>query len=159
MKTIRSVVIDILALLLYIIAANPAITGLGIHEWVSLGVLAIFIVHGIQHYDWVLETLKALSKHPSLTQIANLVLGILLVVVFMVVTVSGIMVSRHILPLFGLVAPGYFFWNPLHSLSAKMLLALVVIHIVIHAGWFWAHIKNWNQSRKQRKAQGWEGDI
>jgi uncharacterized protein HemY len=79
--------------------------------------------------------------------------------VFMVVTVSGIMVSRHILPLFGLVAPGYFFWNPLHSLSAKMLLALVVIHIVIHAGWFWAHIKNWNQSRKQRKAQGWEGDI
>jgi hypothetical protein len=53
----------------------------------------------------------------------------------MVVTVSGLMVSRHILPLFGLVAPGYFFWNPLHSISAKVLLALLLVHIVSHWRW------------------------
>jgi hypothetical protein len=60
----------------------------------------------------------------------------------MSVTVSGLMVSRHILPLFGLVAPDYFFWNPLHSIAAKILLALLVVHVVVHGKWLWGLLVN-----------------
>ena len=135
----RLFIVDAVALVVYIIAANPAVTGLALHEWASLGLAFVFVVHTAQHYDWAIEAFKNLRHPSSLAQTARLVVDILLVVVFMVVTVSGLMVSRHILPLLGLVAPGYFFWNPLHSMSAKVLLALLVIHIAINAGRIWKY--------------------
>jgi hypothetical protein len=146
MRVTQVLVIDIIAAVLYIVAANPVMTGLLIHEWVSLGVLVIFVVHAAQHYDWIIDTLKKL-RHPTPGQIANLVLDTLTVAMFMVVVVSGGMVSRHILPMLGLVAPGYFFWNPLHSLSAKVLLALLIVHIVVHAKWLWAFVKGFRQRK------------
>jgi hypothetical protein len=142
MKVPQLLVVDIIVAVVYLIAANPAITGLAIHEWVSLGVLVVFIVHVAQHYDWVIDTFRKAWRSPSLATTGNLVLDVLTVVVFMVVTVSGIMVSRHILPALGLVAPGYFFWNPLHALFAKVLLALLVVHVVAHAKWLWAFFKS-----------------
>jgi hypothetical protein len=68
----------------------------------------------------------------------------------MLVTVSGLMVSRHILSLLGFVAPGYFFWNPLHSISAKILLAVLLIHIVVHWKWF---LSLFNQRSNKENAQ------
>ena len=68
--------------------------------------------------------------------------------VFMVAMVSGIMVSRFILPALGLVAPGYFFWNPLHSLFAKLLLALLLVHVVVHAKQLWTYLKTRAKRRK-----------
>jgi hypothetical protein len=133
--------VDCIAAVIYLASANPGITGLAVHEWVSIGVFLVFVVHTAQHYDWVIDTFKKLRQKPPLSSVGNLVLDAATVVVFMVVTVSGIMVSRHILPLLGLVAPGYFFWSPLHSISAKVLLALLVVHVVAHARWLWAHIR------------------
>jgi hypothetical protein len=75
------------------------------------------------------------ASRSKLAARANLALDVAILVVFMLVTVSGIMVSRHILPMFGYVAPGYFFWNPVHSIAAKALLALLIIHIAAHARW------------------------
>jgi hypothetical protein len=144
-KITQALVIDIIAALVYIIAANPSVTGLLIHEWIGFGVLVVFVVHGAQHYDWIIDTLRKLRERPSLIAVGNLILDIVTAAVFMVVTVSGIMVSRHILPLFGLVAPGYFFWNPLHSLFAKVLLALLVVHVVVHAR---AGVRGWVRDRK-----------
>ena len=51
-----------------------------------------------------------------------------------VCVVSGALVSATVLPAFGLFAPGYFVWDPLHAASAKVLLALVLVHAVSHAG-------------------------
>jgi hypothetical protein len=141
MKFSQVLVIDALAAAIYLIAANPAITGLLVHEWASLGVFLVIIIHTAQHYDGVIDAFKRLRQHPPFATIGNLVLNILTAVVFMVVIVSGIMVSRHILPALGLVAPGYFFWNPLHALFAKVLLALLILHVVIHGQWLWSHIK------------------
>ena len=44
MKNAYNLWIDVVALIVYLIVANPIITGLAIHEWISLGVFIIFIV-------------------------------------------------------------------------------------------------------------------
>ena len=64
-----------------------------------------------------------------------LVLDALIVASFMVVTVSGLMVSGAVLQAFGLYAPGYYFWDPLHAVAAKVLLTLLLVHVVVHARW------------------------
>ena len=47
--------------------------------------------------------------------------------------VSGAMVSGTLLPSLGFYATGYYFWGPLHALSAKVLLAALLVHVVLRA--------------------------
>ena len=70
----------------------------------------------------------------------RLALNIVLLVALAACVVSGVMVSGAALPSLGLYATGYSFWDPLHAVSAKVLLALVVVqlaalivHVVVRA--------------------------
>ncbi len=45
------------------------------------------------------------------------------------------MVSGAVLQAFGLYAPGYYFWDPLHAVAAKVALTLLLVHVVVHARW------------------------
>jgi hypothetical protein len=139
-----TVAVDSLVALTYLIAANPALTGLAVHEWAGMGALVVFAAHCALHYDWVVATVR---RHTDRVSVTNLVLDAATLVAFITCTVSGLMVSRHILPLLGFVAPGYFLWNPVHSLSAKALLALLVVHVVLHWKWIAGALRKPGRSR------------
>ena len=136
MKNSNNLLVDVVALLVYLVVANPTITGLGIHEWLSIGVLVVFSIHLVAHYDWVIATLKTTLKNPSWAATGNLVLNIVILFFFCLDVVSGIMLSRFILPTFDLFSDGYFIWKPIHALSSKMLLALIILHVIVHWKWF-----------------------
>lgn len=142
----KNLVIDIAALLVYLIVANPALTGAGVHEWLGLGLLVVFFVHCMVHYDWIAEALLGFRSNPSWVRRGNLVLDIVILFVFMVVMVSGFGVSGDVLPALGFYAGGYYFWDPLHAVSAKILLALLLMHVVVHAKWLY------NSFRKSKTA-------
>ena len=131
----RNLVIDILALGAYAVVANPVFTGIAVHEWAGLGLVVVFLVHTAAHVDWAVDAVRTAYRDPSWVRRGNLVLDALIVVGFMVATVSGLMVSGTVLQVLGLYAPGYFFWDPLHAIAAKLLLALLVVHVAVHARW------------------------
>ncbi|MBC5585923.1 DUF4405 domain-containing protein [Eggerthella sp. NSJ-70] len=138
----KSLAVDAACLLVYLVAANPAVTGIGVHEWVGIGVLLAFLVHVAMHVDWVVEAARSAVARPSWARTGNLVLDALIVVAFMTVTVSGLMVSGAVLAAFGLYADGYYFWDPLHATAAKVLLALLLVHVVAHGKWLVGFFKN-----------------
>lgn len=113
-----------------------------IHEWICSGLLLFILVHTIFHGEWILNTLQCLRERFSALSLWNLVLDVALFIVFLIVTVSGLMVSRHILFFFGLYAPGYFIWKPIHAIFAEVLLVLVIVHLVVHWRWIIAAVKN-----------------
>lgn len=133
----RSLAVDAVALIMYVMAANPALTGIGVHEWLSLAVCVVLFIHCVQHVDWVLDVAR---RAFSWGRIGNLVLDIFMFIVLAVVTVSGIMISGAVLPAFDLYVQGYYFWDPLHAISAKVFLALLILHILVHGttmiNWF-----------------------
>ncbi|MDR1015138.1 MAG: DUF4405 domain-containing protein [Coriobacteriales bacterium] len=129
MSSRAKAVIDLAATLLYLVAANPSLSGLAVHEWLSLGVVVAFVVHCAVNADAVVGALRRRAA----SSVLGLVLDVALLLCFMAVTVSGLFVSRHVLPSLGLVAQGYFVWEPLHAVSAKLLLALLVLHVALHA--------------------------
>lgn len=131
----KNLAIDVAALAVFLAVANPALTGIGVHEWLGLGMLLVFFVHALLHADWAVEALRGSIARPSWGCTGNLVLDALIVVALMAVTVSGIMVSGAVLPTFGWYAQGYYFWDPLHAMSAKALLALLLVHVVVHGTW------------------------
>ena len=134
MERRRNLAIDLIALVVYLVAANPALTGIGVHEWLGLGVLVAFLAHAAMHLDWAGSVLGGLGGAPWGTR-GNLVLDALILVAFMVVTVSGLCVSGAVLPALGLYSEGYFFWDPLHAIAAKALLALLLVHVIVHGKW------------------------
>ena len=149
----RNLAIDIAALAVYLVAANPAVTGIGIHEWLGLGMLVIFFVHAAMHVDWVIEAVRRSFVRLSWARTGNAVLDLVIVAVVMVVMVSGVMVSGAVLPALGLDADGYYCWDPLHGVSAKLLLALMLVHVAVHWPWF---AKVFKKRKEKHEGRGCE---
>lgn len=122
------IIFDIAMLIVYLVAAFPVITGIPIHEWVSLGSIVILVAHcsirGIFEF--------ASKEKSSGLRIARIVLNALIMFSLAACAVSGIMISGTVLPTFGVFATGYYLWDPLHALSAKILLALLLVHLVLN---------------------------
>lgn len=68
---------------------------------------------------------------------ARMVLDATLLLALAVVVLSGLMESGAILPALGWYAEGYFFWAPLHAAAAKVLLALIVVHLALDGAAAW----------------------
>lgn len=134
-KKRNALVVNLIVLVVYLVVANPALTGISVHEWLGIAAFVVFVAHAAQHGDWVAETARTAFARPSLGRTGHFVLDALIVVAFMTCTVSGVLVSGAVLPALGLYADGFFFWDPLHAASAKVLLALLVVHVVAHWRW------------------------
>ncbi|HVJ04913.1 MAG TPA: DUF4405 domain-containing protein [Candidatus Saccharimonadales bacterium] len=148
MKIARDLAIVTLLLAIYVIAANPGTTGLLVHEWGSIGVLLVGLLHTILHWDWIIDTLKCFLGKLSASSRSNLVIDVALFVAFIFVFVSGFMVSRHVLLALGYFAPGYFVWKPLHLITAKVLLALILVHAAMHWKWILSALRfKWAKPR------------
>ena len=121
--------LDIAVAAFIAIAVLPQVTGIAVHEWLGLVALAALLAH-------------AAARRGSLLSAARIALDAALFVALAVCVVSGVLVSATVLPMLGLVAPGYFAWDPLHAASAKVLLALVLVHATSHMGKFVSMVKN-----------------
>lgn len=115
------VIFDIVLLALYLAAANPALTGVPFHEYLGAGIFVLMVAH-------VVASGEGLGGRGRWAQ--RVLNGALLVSLAFCV-VSGAMVSGTLLPSLGFYATGYYFWGPLHALSAKVLLAALLVHIVL----------------------------
>ena len=132
MEVRKNLAIDVIALAVYLVVSNPALTGIDAHEWLGLGVLLVFLVHCVAHADWVGSALFGFGRAAWSVR-GNLALDVLILAAFAVVMVSGLGVSGAVLPSMGLYVEGYFFWDPLHSIAAKVLLAALLVHLVVRA--------------------------
>lgn len=146
----KDLAIDAVVLAVYLVVANPALTGIGVHEWLGLGVFVVFFVHALVHADWAVDAARTALRRPSWARTGNLALDALILLALMATTVSGLLVSGAVLPALGLYAEGYYFWDPLHAMAAKALLALLLVHVVVH----WRWIAAWFKGKGGRHADG-----
>lgn len=122
----RRLVFDGAVLVVYAVAANPAVTGIPIHEWAGLGAFVLLAAHCAA---------RGMGRGVTAKGIALTVLNTLVLLCLALCVVSGVMVSGTVLPALGLFAEGYYFWDPLHAVAAKLLLALLLVHVAVHVPW------------------------
>ena len=128
------VAFDLVVLVAYLVAANPVLTGIPVHEYVGLGTAALMAAHIVASADGLLAF--------RCGRWGRAVLNGVLLVALATCALSGVMVSGDVLPALGLYAAGYHFWDPLHALSAKVLLAALVVHVVLRAPMVWAWVSS-----------------
>lgn len=129
----RKAVLDAVAAVFFAVAVLPQLTGIAAHEWLGIVALVALFAHLAARLDALAGLCRAAARR-SFLALARVALDAALFLTRAVCAVSGALVSATVLPAFGLFAPGYFVWDPLHAASAKVLLALVLVHAVSHAG-------------------------
>lgn len=122
----RRLAFDGAVLVVYVLAANPAVTGVPVHEWLGLGTFVLLAAHCAA---------RGMGRGVTAKGIALTVLNTLVLLCLALCAVSGVMVSGTVLPALGLYAEGYYFWDPLHAVAAKLLLALLLVHVAVHVPW------------------------
>lgn len=129
----RKVALDAVAAVFFAVAVLPQLTGIAVHEWLGIVALSALLMH-LSASLTALAGLSRAARRGSLLAVARIALDAALFIALAVCVVSGVFVSATVLSAFGLFAPGYFVWDPLHAASAKVLLALVLVHVASHAG-------------------------
>ena len=127
--------VDVLIFIVFLIAMEPHTSGLAIHEWLTLSVMAAMIVHLLLSWDWITEiTSRFLGKLGTQNRI-NYILNWLLFIDGTLIMISGILISEVAIPALGVKLPLGFAWRRLHDMSANIFLVLLGLHTALHWGW------------------------
>lgn len=127
--------VDILIFIIFLIAMEPHLSGLAIHEWLTLSVLAAMTVHLLLSWDWITEITRRFFGKLSAQNRINYILNWLLFIDGTLLMISGILISEVALPVMGIQLPQGFAWRRLHDLSANLGLILLGLHTALHWSW------------------------
>lgn len=152
----KDLAVDAVALIVILVVMNPAMTGIDVHEWLGLVCFAVVFVHCIAHSGWMIDTVVGARDGLSTARKGNFVVDLLLVIALGVVMVSGLLVSGAVLPFFGFFAEGYYVWDPLHAISAKVFVALLVVHVAAHGKWLYSAVRGKLKRQAKGEADGYQ---
>lgn len=127
--------IDTLLLALMITAAAQKATGNIIHEWVSLVFIIPFIIHLVQHWEWITNIPKRFFGRLNIHSRINVVLNLALYLTMLWVLISGLLTSKEALPMLGFEVGRDRFWKEMHHDAANILLVIVGVHMALHWSW------------------------
>ena len=132
---------DVLLFGLMVLAAMPHATGVGAHEWLGVALVPVLVVHLVLNWSWIIATTRQMfTALPGETRF-NHIWDALLYVMFVTATVSGLLVSRVVLPAVGVPSLMDGFWAMLHTVSATVLIVMIGVHLALHLRWVLARLK------------------
>ena len=142
-RTRTNLIVDIIIFVGFMLSTAPAFTGMAIHEWLGLALAAGIVTHLLLHWQWLVEvTRRFFRRMPWGTRI-NYVLNSLLFVSIVLISASGIMISKEALPLLGLEVSGGGSWKMIHTLSADAIVFLMGLHVALHWSWIVDAVKRY----------------
>ena len=127
--------VDVVLFGAFVAAYNPLHTGLPVHEWLCLALLAPAGLHLVVNWDWVERVCSTFFGRLRRATRVNFTVDVLLFVATVSVMLSGFMVSRILAHVFGYRPTADPLWYRVHSLAANVTVALMVLHLVLHRKW------------------------
>lgn len=134
--------LDLAVFIAFLVAMEPRASGLAVHEWMTLSLAAVMVIHLLLSWDWIAEiTQRFVRSTPKQTRI-NYILNWLMFIDATLLIVSGVMISEVAVPAIGIQLPFGFAWRRLHDMSANFALILLGVHTALHWGWI---VKNFDK--------------
>ena len=127
--------LDIIIFVAFLVTMDPRSSGIAIHEWLSLAMLAALTLHLLLSWDWIINiSQRFLGKLGTQNRI-NYILNWLLFIDGTLLIVSGVMISEVAMPFLGIRLPEGFAWRRLHDMSANLGLLMLGLHTALHWSW------------------------
>lgn len=135
--------VDTAILVAFLVAFEPMLTGIAIHEWLSLALAATVIIHLLLHWDWIIKVGVQFFRKLFHSSRLNFVINLVLFAAYILVMLSGILISRSVLSVLGIQIEATPAWRTLHSWSADLSLILTGLHFALHWKWIVNTIKRY----------------
>ena len=136
-----NLVLDLGITAAFLVASNPPLTGMAVHEWLGLSFAVAMLTHVLFHWDWAVGVTTSLFARLKPGVRLTYLVDVVLFVAFTAAVLSGIMISKHILPLFGLHASPARGWRGIHDLASNVSVFAVAVHVGLHWTWLTTHLK------------------
>lgn len=127
--------IDLLIFIAFLVAMDPRLTGIAIHEWLSIAFGAAIIIHLLLHWKWLVATTSRFFRKVARQARLNYILNALFFIDMTLIIFTGIMISEAALPLLGIRFDPNFLWRRLHSMTADAGVFILGLHVALHWKW------------------------
>lgn len=130
-----NLLLDLAIFVAFLVIMAPRSSGIAIHEWLSIAFGATLIVHLLRNWQWIMGVTRRFLGTMQWFTRANYGLDLLLFVDMTVIIFSGLLISEHALPLFGLQTARGGIWRSVHELSANLSFVIVGLHLAFNWQW------------------------
>lgn len=127
--------LDIAIFSAFLVAMEPRLTGIAIHEWLSIAFEGTIIVHLLLHWKWLVSTTRRFWGKVARQARLNYILNTLFFIDMTLIIFTGLMISEAALPLLGIRFAPNFLWRRLHSLTADAGVFILGLHAALHWKW------------------------
>lgn len=134
-RTMVNLAVDIGIFVAFLAATAPRLTGLAIHEWLSLAFGAAILTHLLLHWSWIVGVTRRFFGKVAWSARLNYVLNTLLFIAMTTVIVTGILISEVALPFIGISLERDRLWGSLHRLASDATVLLIGLHVALHWRW------------------------
>jgi hypothetical protein len=134
-QTLTKFGLDLAIFVGFLLALDPRATGIAVHEWLSIAAAAAIVVHLLLSWNWIVGVSRRFFKQTAWRARVNYILNWLLFIDGVLILLTGLMISRVVLPTLGIQLGGNRFWNSLHSLSADGSIFILGLHVALHWDW------------------------
>ena len=114
-------------LALFSVLMSWRLTGVPLHEWISVTLAALLVSHLLVHWSWI-EGRIANLRRPAGRRVGGLLLNATVFAAMGTTIVSGFVVSKVVLPNH-LSPERYLRWHGLHETAATFTLLLLGLHL------------------------------
>jgi hypothetical protein len=127
--------VDVLLFGAFVASYYPLKTGLPLHEWLCLALLAPAGLHLVLNWDWLERVYSTFFGRLRRATRVNFTVDVLLLVATVSVMLSGFLVSRVVAHAIGYKPTTDLLWYRVHSLAANATIGLMVVHLTLHWKW------------------------
>jgi len=118
-----------------LVVSAPRTTGIAIHEWLAIALSGAIVVHLLLNWNWIVQITSRLFTKAAGKSRFSYFLNWALFASGIMVMLSGLMISRTVVPSFGLSLPQSMSWRELHGLSTNIIMILMGLHVALHWSW------------------------
>jgi hypothetical protein len=134
-QNITKLLLDLGAFTALLVVSAPHFTGQAVHEWLGIALSGVIVVHLLINWNWIIEITSRLFSRNSKGQRFKYALNWALFASGVMIMLSGLMISKTVVPFFGLTLPQNVSWKELHELSTNITMILMGLHVAVHWSW------------------------
>lgn len=126
------IILDVITGISTLVLLSPPLTGIAVHEWLGLALIIPLLLHLLINWGCIsITTRRFFGKLPGQARI-NYILYWVLFILMTAEGFTGIMISRTVLPTFGLSESHIYIYKYLHILLADSLLVVFGLHLAMN---------------------------
>jgi cytochrome b561 len=144
--------LDVLLLLLFLLIQSPRITGVAAHEWLGIAIAVPLVIHMLLSWHWIISKARRLFVNGSVRTRINYAINLVLFIVMVAVIVSGVLVSRVVLPWAGIQTIYDADWFELHDSASNVLFVAIGLHLAMNWGWVLAAMRRRSFTAEEAEA-------